>query len=214
MSKANNELCEYNHVVFGFEHYNPLGIVRSLGQSGIKPDLIVIRNPRRVTSKSKYRNKTYFVDSIEEGYKVLLENYSLNAKDTFVYASDDQITNYIDGRYDELKDRFFFYNAGEAGRIAYYQNKENILKLAEKHGLNVLKTFVVKRGKIPEGLEYPIITKAIISTIDNWKADMIICQNEQELMEAYNNIRSERVLLQKYIIKKNELCLEGYSYDR
>lgn len=201
-------------IVFGFEHYNPLGIVRSLGETGIKPIAIVIKGKRAITSKSKYISKLFFVNDVEEGYKLLLSKYSGLELKPFVYASDDKVTNYMDAKYEELKDKFYFYNAGETGRIAQFQNKDNILKLAQKHGLGVLKTFTVKKGEIPEGIEYPIITKAIISTIDLWKEDMIICHNEEELKQAYKKIRSERVLLQKYIEKKNELCLEGYSVDR
>ena len=33
-----------NYIIFGFEHYNPLGIARSLGESGIKPIGIIIKN--------------------------------------------------------------------------------------------------------------------------------------------------------------------------
>lgn len=43
---------------------------------------------------------------------------------------------------------------------------------------------------------------------------MIICHNENELIEAYKVIRSEKILLQKYIKKKNELCMEGCSVNR
>lgn len=205
---------ELTYVVFGFEHYNPLGIARSLGESGIRPDAIIIKNDRRITSKSKYINKLHFVDSIEEGYQFLLEQYGGRKIKPFVFASDDQITNYMDARYEDIKDHFIFYNAGANGRIAYFQDKEHILQLAAKHGLGYLKTYAVRKGEIPEDLEYPIITKAIISTVENWKDDMIICHNEEELRKAYETIRSDRVLLQKYIDKKNELCMEGYSVDR
>lgn len=92
-----------------------------------------------------------------------------------------------------------------------YQNKYNILKMAEKHGIPYLKTWTVKKGEIPTDIQYPIITKAIISTLDNWKDDMIICRSETELREAYKVIRSDTILLQKYIVKKNELCMEGCS---
>lgn len=201
---------EYKHIVFGFEHYNPLGIVRSLGEAGIRPIGIIVKGLRPITSKSKYLSEVYMVDSIEEGYNLLLHLYGNEEKKPFVYASDDQVTNYMDERYNELKEKFFFYNAGAAGRVAEYQNKANILRLASKHGINYLKTIEVKKGEIPEGLEYPIITKAIMSTIDDWKSDMIICHNEEELQEAYKVIRSEKILLQKYIYKKNELCMEGY----
>lgn len=204
----------HTHIVFGFEHYNPLGIVRSLGENGIRPIGIIVKGKRPITSKSKYLSKVFLVDSIDEGYGLLLDKYGKEKNKAFVYASDDQITNYMDARFDELKDKFYFYNAGENGRIAEFQNKANILKLASKHGLQYLKTYEVKKGDIPEGIEYPIITKAIISTLDNWKGDMIICRNEEELKEAYKKIRSERVLLQKYINKKNELCMEGYTVNK
>lgn len=65
-----------NYIVFGFEHYNPLGIVRSLGENGINSIGIIIRNERKITSKSKYLKKIYFVNSIEEGYRVLINEFA------------------------------------------------------------------------------------------------------------------------------------------
>ena len=201
-----------NYIVFGFEHYNPLGIVRSLGENGINPIGIIIKNERKITSKSRYLKKVYFVKNIQSGYELLLKNFG-DKKDTFVFTADDQVENFLDAHYEEIKDKFYFYNAGASGRVAYFQNKYNILKMAEKHGIQYLKTWVVDKGEIPNDIEYPIITKAIISTIDNWKSDMIICHDETELKEAYKAIRSEKVLLQKYIKKKNELCMEGCSVN-
>lgn len=52
------------YIIFGFEHYNPLGIVRSLGENGIKPYGIIIRNSRKITSKSKFFKRVFFVNSI------------------------------------------------------------------------------------------------------------------------------------------------------
>ena len=37
------DIRNYTHIVFGFEHYNPLGIVRSLGEKGIRPIGIIIK---------------------------------------------------------------------------------------------------------------------------------------------------------------------------
>lgn len=200
------------YIVFGFEHYNPLGLARSLGENGIKPIGIIIRNSRKITSKSKFFDKIYFVNTIEEGYEVLKSRFKGNQN--FIFSSDDQIANFLDEHYDELKKNFIFFNAGGKGTVAYYQNKYNILKMAEKHGISYLKTWVVKKGEVPADIQYPIITKAMISTLDNWKDDMIICHNEAELVDAYKIVRSETVLLQKYIKKKNELCMEGCSVQR
>lgn len=211
--KTTDTIEQHKHVVFCIEHYNPLGLVRSLGESGIYPDVIILQSSRKLTSQSKYVKHCHYVESIEAGYDYLLKNYGHEAKRSFVYTADDQITNFMDSKYEDLKNRFYFYNAGRSGRIAEFQNKDRILQIAHKYGLQYLKTFAVNVGEFPEGLEYPIITKAIISTIDNWKGDMFICHDESELREAYKHIRSPRVLLQKYIEKKNELCLEGVSVN-
>lgn len=115
--------------------------------------------------------------------------------------------------YNEIKDKFYFYNAGQAGRITYYMDKNNINVLAQKYGLNVAKTFVVNCGEVPEKIEYPVITKAISSNSGGWKDDVFICHSEQELVDAYTKIKSPVVLLQKYVRKKNELCLDGFAAD-
>lgn len=200
---------QYEHIVFGIEHYNPLGIVRSLGENGIRPIGIIIMSQQPITSKSKYFKEVIFVSSIEDGYKLLLDRWGQKKRKSFIYTSDDQITNYIDMKYDEIKDKFYFFNAGKVGGISYYMDKYNICNLAKNNGLRIAQTVEVEKGYIPPDLQYPIITKAIKSTIDNWKADSFICRNENELREAYKKIRSKKVLLQEYIEKKNELCLDG-----
>ena len=36
------ELLKHKFIVFGGDHYNPLGIVRSLGEAGVKPIVILV----------------------------------------------------------------------------------------------------------------------------------------------------------------------------
>lgn len=205
---------QHKHIVFGNEHYNPLGVIRSLGEYGIRPIAIIINKKRKLVSKSKYISKCHIVSSIEEGYQLLLNQYGQESVRPFLYSTDDSFESLIDDKYDELKDKFFFFNAGLQGRVNYYMNKENIGMLALKYGLNFLKAYRVRRGEIPEGLEYPVITKAIDSKSFGWKADMHICQNEEELKRAFEKISSEEILIQKYIYKKNEYCLEGISVNK
>lgn len=201
-------------IEFGEEHYNPLGVIRSLGEMSIKPVAIIRRGEFGFASKSRYISKLYIVDSIEEGYNILLKNYSNEKLKPVILTTDDQITSFLDKHYEELKDKFIFYNAGSNGRITKYMNKNSINELAVKHGLKIAKSWNVKNGEIPEDIEYPVMTKAIISTINNWKDEVHICNNEAELKNAYKQIDSEEILLQKYIVKKNELCIDGYSIDK
>jgi len=207
-----SELKEYTHIVFGYEHYNPLGIVRTLGENGIKPVAIIVKGNKTILSASKYISKKIFVENVEDGFNELL---GLKCdKKAFVYTSDDTIESYLDSRYDELNEYFFFFNAGGNGKVGYYMNKFNICELAEECGLPLATTKVVDKGVIPKNIEYPVITKAIAPTIENWKADSFICKNEADLKRAYTKIRSPKVLIQKYIFKKNELCLDGFSYNK
>jgi len=201
------------YILFVCEHYNPLGIARSLGENGILPIGIIIKSDPKITSKSKFFKKIYLVDSIEEGYDLLIKKFASIETKHYLFSADDKIETYLDSKYDELKEFFWFFNAGEKGRVAFYMNKDNINKLALKHGLNVLPTYVVNTGEIPEGLEYPVITKVLASTMGAWKNDVFICNNEDELIAAYKKIKSPKLLLQKYIKKKNEYCMEGFSVN-
>lgn len=203
--------CEY--IVFACEHYNPLGLVRSLGENGIRPIGIIIKGDPKITSKSKFFKKVHEVDTIEQGYEVIISTYKGNKNKNFLFSSDDKIETFLDSHYDDLKDYFYFFNAGQANRVAYYMNKDNINTLAKKNGLSVLPTHVVNKGEIPEDLEYPIITKVLASTMGAWKNDVYICHNKEELVEAYEKIESPMLLLQKYIKKKNEYCMEGFSIN-
>lgn len=201
-------------IVIGQEHYNPLGIIRSLGQSGIHPVFIAIKGKSVVASKSKYISRCHFVDSPEEAYQVLLAEYSGRKEKPFVLTSDDDIQSLLDMGYEELKDQFILFNAGVSGRITQYMDKKAILDLAKKHGLNVLHTVVADRGVVPEDIKYPVITKSISPNIGGWKSDVHICYSARDLEEAYPHILSPKVLLQEFIEKKNEYCLDGFSVNR
>ena len=203
-------------IVFALEHYNPLGLIRSLGENGIQPIYIAVETKKGffVTDKSKYIKKTHYVKSVEEGFALLLSLYANEKFKPFVLFSDDKCVSFFDLHYDEIKDKFIFFNAGKTGRICEYMNKKNILDLGKQYGLNVLNTCVVKNGELPADIEFPIITKGITPILGNWKGDVFICQNKNELKAAYKKIASSTVLIQKYIEKKNEYALQGFSVNK
>ncbi len=201
-------------IVFSLEHYNPLGLIRSLGENGIDPIYIAVKRRGDITSRSKYISVCHKVNSIEEGYSLMIEKYGNEPVPPYVIVSDDDILEYLDLRYEELKNKFICFNAGTAGRICKYMDKKEILDLAKKHGFNVIDSWVAKKGEIPVNLEYPIITKDINPNSGSWKSDVFICQNEDELKKAYESIVSPVILIQKFIDKKNELALEGFTVGR
>lgn len=209
------QLIKRKFIVFALDHYNPLGAIRSLGEAGIKPIFIAVRHRVDLGVKSKYLDKCYIVNSVSEGYELLINEYGMYEGDErpFLITCDDRTAGYLDERYEELKNRFIFFNANGTNRITMYMDKNKILECAKRHGLKVLETIVVERGVVPKNIEYPIITKSISPNVGGWKSDVNICYSEKELIEAYNKIQSPTVLLQKYIEKKNEYCLDGFCAD-
>lgn len=208
-------LQDRTFIVFGIEHYNPLGIIRSLGEYGIESIFIAIPGRAEVASTSKYVKKCHKVKDYVEGCKLLLEQYGNYPKENLpiVITSDDEQVGYMDEHYEEYAGKFIFFNAGKNGGITEYMDKFNILELAKEKGLKTLEAVAVKRGEIPD-VPYPVITKSIAPNVGGWKSDVFICENEEELKAAYEKIQSPVVLVQHYIDKKNELVLEGFSADQ
>ena len=208
------EFRSHKFICFVVDHYNPLDVIRSLGEKGIKPIVILIEeHPCVMINHSRYVGKLHQVKTREEGYKLLLTQYGHELEKPFIYCSDDKSVSFLDQHYYELKDKFIFYHAGEQGRITWLQNKDNITNLGAEAGLYCPKKEIVDTGVLPKTLKYPIITKVLASTMGAWKDDVHICQNEQELLDAYKVIKSPKLCLQEYINKKGEFCIEGFSIN-
>lgn len=201
-------------IVFALEHYNPLGQIRSLGEMGINPVYISVKRRYEVATKSKYISKLHKVDTVEEGYELLMREYGGYDKEHLPYVifSDDKSVGFFDLHYDEWIDKFISFNAGRRGRINEFMDKYNIQLLAKKHGFKVLDSHVIsKNDPLPENLWYPVITKDISPNSGNWKSDVFICQDESELKAAIDRIVSPQIMIQHFVDKKNEMALEGYT---
>jgi len=215
MDMLDNELMKYKFIVFGFEHYNTLGVIRSLGEKGIAPIVILhktnVKDPSLVPN-SRYASKVHIVEDVDEGYSIL-KKYGNEDLKPFLISCDDYVEMCLDRHYEELKDRFYFFDGGQAGIVSRYMDKDAISQLAVECGCKIPKTEIVKRGQLPTLLKYPVITKAKVSAIGGWKKDVRICYSETELVEAYKTIESEDLLVEEFIEKKNELCLDGFCVN-
>ena len=199
-------------IVFALEHYNPLNMVRAFGEQGIHPVYVSVKRRYETACRSKYISTLHRVDSVEEGYQLVMEKYGNEELKPYIVFSDDKSVGYFDLHYDEWKDKFITYNAGMAGRINEFMDKFEIQQLAKKHGFNVLDSYVIgKTDALPENLWYPVITKAISPNSGSWKGDVFICQDEQELKDAIEKIESPQIMLQHFVDKQNELALEASS---
>lgn len=200
-------------IVFGHEHQNSLGQVRTLGERGIRVIAVILKDNSKITSSSKYVSEKYFVNSVEQGYDLIIKKWSHEPQKPFIFTSDDIITSYLDQRYDEIKDKFYFNNCGQQGLITFYMNKTRMCKVASEHGFEVPKLFKLDQNADINEIQFPVITKANASLHENWKDDSCVCKSSQELMAAIKKHGKNDIIVQEYIEKDNELCLEGYSYN-
>lgn len=196
------------------EHYNPLGIVRTLGEAGIEPITVCVKGDLQMVGQSKYVKERYYVNSPEEGLEFILSNFADSNEKSYILTGDDVTVALMDRNYDRLKDYFYFYNAGENGRINHFMNKDIMLELVTRHGIKVAKTWKVSVGEIPADIEYPIMTKAINSIGEEWKDIVYICYDDEELKDAYSKMKSEYILVQQYVKKTDEVSFDAFSVDR
>lgn len=210
MISKNHEIFRHKHILLVEDHTNPLGIVRSLGEEGIRPIVLLCSKNPILVNKSKYVGELHRFDNIEDGYKYLVAHYGNEELKPFIYNGSDDITLLLDSYYEELKDKFYFTN-GQGG-IKKYLQKYDITQAALECGLQIPKEELLKVGELPKALKYPVFTKAATSANGGvWKDQAHICNNEEELKAAYKTMHVDKILVQEYVKKKNELCINGVS---
>ena len=147
-----------------------MGIVRTLGEAGIRPIVVAVKGNLKFVGQSKYVKQKFYVDSTKDGIELILERFAIDKiEKSFILTGDDVTVALLDKYYEKLKDYFYFYNAGGSGRISHYMNKDVMMDLVTKHGIQVAKTWKVNVGEIPRDVVYPIMTKAINSIGTEWK---------------------------------------------
>ena len=206
-------LKNHRFIILGDGHFNTLGMIRSLGEVEIRPDVVLVGHNLATVSASKYIQHLYIADTYEAGVEYIISTYSEEPEKPFLLTGSDKIIAVIDRNYNRLIERFYFFNAGEEGRINYLLSKKEQNLLAESCGFNVPIFEEVKIGDKPTRVLYPLITKAIDSTVENWKGQVFVCRDETELSDAYSKLKGERILLQQYIEKENETGFDALTVN-
>lgn len=202
------------NIVFGRNFGNTLGQVRNFGAAGLSSIVVWYGDNHHTPKDSKYISEFYEVDSYESGIDFIINHFAVIGEKQLLSADCDGVVGALNERYDDLKDYFYFFNAGEKGRLNYYMEKGVLCSLAEKYNLKIPRTELVKVGELPQRLSYPIFTKAADSFNIAWKKSVSICTNEEELKEYYKHQKDDTVILQEYVVKKDEFVLQGVSVNK
>lgn len=205
-------------IVFDISKGNALGQIRSFGEIGYYPILIMVKDTcYNYVADSKYVKEAYNVNSISDGIslikKLILEDLSLEEK-IFISTGNDGIIAALNESLIS-DDRVLFFNSKHINGLSKFMDKQLLCELAEQYGLLIPKSEVVEVGSLPQNIKYPIFTKPLDSfDFHGWKDKEKICRNQNELIEMFfdSNLKG-RILLQEYIEKEDEYVLQGVSIN-
>ena len=199
-------------IIIGGNHINTLGLIRSAGEIGIYPDVILEPcNPKFCTLRfSKYISKLYPLESIDQLLPTLI-GLSKNQQDKpIVICGSDHAMSIIDANMDIIAPLFHTFNIHNTqGLINRYLDKTQTFGVACKAGFDIIRTWNPSFQNFDiSQVEYPCIVKGI-NSIECNKTVMAVCHNIDELQTALEN--RDRLIIQDYIEKDFELDIVGIS---
>lgn len=208
------DIYKHKFIILASYSANALGQIRSLGEKGIRPIAVLAHQATYRIDKSRYISKLFNVNGFEEGLDLIINKFGKEKWKPFIYTDCDEVMGLLDRRYEEIKDKFYFWNAGKSYRLSQFMVKSVQLSIAKECGMNIPNSEIVNVGELPKSLSYPIFTKATESFSNIWwKANSYICNNEAELKDAYSKMDISSIVLQEYVMKQDEIPIEGISIN-
>lgn len=202
-------------IVVGGNHHNTLGVIRSLGRQGIAPIVIVTSGGKSsFVLKSKYIKEGYYLPGSKSAIAFMKTRFADGSEKPIVIPCHDAIASEIDQQQNVLSQYFYLHGTNEQGKITSLMDKNRMGELAIKVGLNVPETKVFSEvcEIFNHNIEYPCITKPL-SSKDGSKNDIVICRNQNDLINFFSRREGRSFVVQKYINKKYEYQFIGCSIN-
>ena len=199
-------------IVFCSDAWPGLGLVRSLGEAGYRPECYCYGDHGDFILASKYVSKSRVFKTAADVLAFLMNDYPRSdGEKPILFTIPDDPAYLVDQHQDVLKEKFVLMTVGKQGNIAYWMDKRNMATVAPKHGLVVPWTIELSEDDmIPESIDYPVFTKSTSAVLGR-KEDEGICWNQEELEAKMGTLKSDRFLVMKYIKKKKEISFFGLS---
>lgn len=208
-------------IIIGDDHSNTLGVIRSLGENGIKPYLFVVsENGLSSVKKSKYIEKYWICKDEQEALLKIFYYFEKESEKPVIIPTSDKASASLDTEFSRLSESFILQNIdNKSETINKYMDKMNQYNLAKKYELKMANSIVIESPFNFESLtniQYPIIIKPLLS-INGKKSDISIVRNENELAMqfcTYKDKQYKQLLLQEYIDYDYECDMSGYCYNK
>lgn len=215
-----NTLINTDVIVIGGDHYNALGVIRSLGECGIRPYFVLLNDTKNAMSaQSKYIKKLFLIKESEEDNidNFLISNFGDANNKKIIIPTGDPIEKYLDEHYKELSAYFYLPNINETeGMITKYMDKLFQYELCKKNKVNIAESFFVDLNKKIDYNVFPnkVIIKPDVSADGN-KADIIIATGISEIkkgLKSFKEKKYQNVLIQEFLDYSMEYAMMGIAY--
>ena len=192
-------------IIIGGDHHNTLGVIRGLGERGVRSDLILVGKEKRTfVDVSRYLDRVSRVAIDAEAIQLLLSQYRDEEEKPVVICCSDASSGAVDESLDVLRPHFFLPGADQQGRISTLMNKERMANLAQEVGLQVPATWYEESPEIT----LPCIIKPLVSRKGK-KDDIHICRTKEQLGVCLSQCDRDNVQVQAFIEKEFEYQLIG-----
>lgn len=205
---------DYEAIVIGTDHYNTLGLIRSLGEAGVAVNFIALFKHKAGICQSRYVRRLWKVENeASEILTVLRQNFP-DKKKYVVFPTSDFSMSVLDNHLEELRTKFIVPNVnGIQGNASELMDKNTMNVFAEKAGLLIPQSWKLElmngRFRVPEEMVYPCIAKPV-SGLEGSKSDIKICKDTDELEQALSFLAPhyETIMIQEYISGEDSKMIE------
>lgn len=197
-------------IVISEDHYNALGVVRSLGIVGIRTHLLLTAGTRTYVDASKY---VFDARRIERTETAILSNI----KEIAVYSRlryplfplSDFAAQVLDNHVAEFNSNIVVPHMN--GKMFGYSNKLQMKVWAQQNGLGVPEGKIIELpGLLLEWNIFPVIVKPLLS-VEGTKGDIALAESLEELngiLNAFASKNYKRVLAERYIKGRDQHMVE------
>lgn len=197
-------------IIIGVSHHNTYGMLKCFGEYGVMPILILYGCDKSYILHSKYISESFVVKD-ECAAINLLSDKADKWKGCLIVSCTDAIASAIDMKYDELKNHYYVFNCGKAGRLTYFMNKLIQTDCAKKIGFDVPESVegtIIEVGEC--NVPYPRIIKPVESIHGGKKIS--ICHNEDDFKQSISLFgHKDKVIVQQFVEKDYEIVIVGAS---
>ena len=198
-------------IIIGTNHYNTLSMVRSFGEEGEKVILYIYGAEKSYIASSIYVESVSFFKSASDAIDAVSSYYKQTGEKPVIIACSDEISSLMDKQYDELISKCYYFNAGEAGRITSFMDKQKQLELAKECGFSApISVDALPKDVNIDDIKYPCLVKPKASIYGG--KNISICHSKAGLKSALAKYNPDyNVLVQDYIRKEYEIVVLGLS---